>query len=99
SAPAEANALRFSYGRGIGGALLLVFAGLLFAIPFFATAKPDVASVAAAFYRAGALVFGGGHVVLPLLQDSVVATGWVSAEQFLSGYGAAQAIPGPMFAF
>jgi chromate transporter len=52
-----------------------------------------------AFYRAGALVFGGGHVVLPLLRDAVVAPGWVSDNLFLSGYGAAQAVPGPLFTF
>jgi chromate transporter len=52
-----------------------------------------------AFYRSGALVFGGGHVVLPLLHDAVVEHGWVSASQFLAGYGAAQALPGPLFAF
>jgi len=52
-----------------------------------------------AFYRAGALVFGGGHVVLPLLEGSVVAPGWVDAETFLAGYGAAQAVPGPLFTF
>ncbi len=51
------------------------------------------------FYRTGALVFGGGHVVLPLLRQQVVAPGWVSEAQFLSGYGAAQAAPGPLFAF
>ena len=52
-----------------------------------------------AFYRSGALVFGGGHVVLPLLRDAVVAPGWVSANAFLAGYGAAQAVPGPLFTF
>jgi chromate transporter len=52
-----------------------------------------------AFYRAGALVFGGGHVVLPLLQAEVVPTGLVDAETFLAGYGAAQAVPGPLFTF
>ena len=51
------------------------------------------------FYRAGALVFGGGHVVLPLLQQDVVPTGWVTNAQFLAGYGAAQAVPGPLFTF
>ena len=51
------------------------------------------------FYRAGALVFGGGHVVLPLLNDAVVAPGWVSQQAFLAGYGAAQAVPGPLFTF
>ncbi|MEB3059443.1 chromate transporter, partial [Parvimonas sp. D9] len=51
------------------------------------------------FYQAGALVFGGGHVVLPLLQAGVVDPGWVSQAQFLAGYGAAQAVPGPLFTF
>jgi chromate transporter len=55
--------------------------------------------VFAAFYRSGALVFGGGHVVLPLLEDAVVAPGWVTQPVFLAGYGAAQALPGPLFAF
>src|SRR3546814_9390036 len=52
-----------------------------------------------AFYRAGALVFGGGHVVLPLLQAEVVQPGWVDRDTFLAGYGAAQAVPGPLFTF
>jgi chromate transporter len=52
-----------------------------------------------AFYRSGALVFGGGHVVLPLLQGAVVAPGWVGDDAFLAGYGAAQAVPGPLFTF
>ena len=52
-----------------------------------------------AFYRAGSLVFGGGHVVLPLLQAEVVPPGWVRNDAFLAGYGAAQAVPGPLFTF
>jgi len=52
-----------------------------------------------AFYRAGSLVFGGGHVVLPLLQEAVVPVGWVTNDAFLAGYGAAQAVPGPLFTF
>jgi len=52
-----------------------------------------------AFYRSGSLVFGGGHVVLPLLHTTVVDPGWVSNDQFLAGYGAAQAVPGPLFTF
>jgi chromate transporter len=52
-----------------------------------------------AFYRSGALVFGGGHVVLPLLRDAIVTPGWVGDDAFLAGYGAAQAIPGPLFSF
>jgi chromate transporter len=60
---------------------------------------PTPAVLAAAFYQPGALVFGGGHVVLPLLERTVVAPGWVDAPRFLAGYGAAQAMPGPMFTF
>jgi chromate transporter len=51
------------------------------------------------FYRVGSLVFGGGHVILPLLQAEVVPPGWVTREQFVAGYGAAQAVPGPLFTF
>jgi chromate transporter len=61
------------------------------------TDAPSPAAVAGAFYQAGALVFGGGHVVLPLLQQTVVDSGWVAPDTFLAGYGAAQAVPGPMF--
>ena len=61
------------------------------------TNAPSAAAVAGAFYQAGALVFGGGHVVLPLLQQTVVDSGWVAPDTFLTGYGAAQAVPGPMF--
>lgn len=99
TAPENDSGLQILYGPRVGGMLLILFVVLLFGLPFIATGSPDFASVAEAFYRAGALVFGGGHVVLPLLQDSVVSTGWVAPEQFLSGYGASQAIPGPMFAF
>jgi chromate transporter len=71
------------------------------------TGLPDLAAffhnhvlaVISAFYRSGALVFGGGHVVLPLLQAEVVQTGWVDNNTFLTGYGAAQAVPGPLFTF
>ncbi|WP_348675061.1 chromate efflux transporter [uncultured Abyssibacter sp.] len=87
------------YGMRTSGVLLGIFGLLLVGLPLFATAAPTLTAVAEAFYRAGALVFGGGHVVLPLLEDTVVGPGWVSQEQFLAGYGAAQAIPGPMFAF
>jgi chromate transporter len=62
------------------------------------TGNPDIGLVAA-FVRAGALVFGGGHVVLPLLDTGVVRPGWVTEDQFLAGYGAAQALPGPLFSF
>ena len=75
-----------------------LFTALLVGLPMLAGLSQGVA-VADRFYRAGALVFGGGHVVLPLLQAQIVAPGWVSADQFLAGYGAAQAVPGPLFTF
>jgi chromate transporter len=65
-----------------------------------AAASPShVVALFSSFYRSGALVFGGGHVVLPLLQQAVVPPGWVSNDAFLAGYGAAQAVPGPLFSF
>ncbi|HEC60047.1 hypothetical protein LCGC14_0584980 [marine sediment metagenome] len=91
--------LPIHYGRKLGGTLLCLFVTLLVGLPLFVTQDPSLISIADAFYRAGALVFGGGHVVLPLLEESVVSTGWISSETFLAGYGAAQAIPGPIFAF
>jgi chromate transporter len=99
TAPDDAAQIQIPYGPRVGGFLLLLFTALLFGLPLFVTANAAFSSVAEAFYRAGALVFGGGHVVIPLLQDSLVTTGWVTADQFLAGYGASQAIPGPMFAF
>lgn len=69
-------------------------------LPLLLALFPNQAlSMVDAFYRAGSLVFGGGHVVLPLLQAEVVPTGWVSNDAFLAGYGAAQAVPGPLFTF
>jgi chromate transporter len=86
------------YGRRTGGVLLAVFGVLLMMTIVVAPHMPLMGQVAGAFYRTGALVFGGGHVVLPLLKQAVVDPGWVSNETFLAGYGAAQAVPGPMFA-
>ena len=87
-------------GRRIGGLLLVLFAGLLAVLPLLAAVPGwERLSVVAAFYRIGALVFGGGHVVLPLLQAVVVPGGLVSNDVFLAGYGAAQAVPGPLFTF
>ena len=97
--PTEADAFPIRHGRGLALTLAGLFAVLLLTLPLIAGPSASLLAVADAFYRAGALVFGGGHVVLPLLEDSVVTPGWVSEEQFLAGYGAAQAIPGPMFAF
>lgn len=82
--------------RRVGVLALMAFAGLLLAS--WAGSGP-ASSVFGTFYRAGALVFGGGHVVMPLLQSGVVAPGWLSQDAFLAGYGAAQAVPGPMFTF
>lgn len=84
--------------RGAGIAALVVFFALLIGLPLLAGSGQALA-VVDAFYRAGALVFGGGHVVLPLLQAETVQTSWVSADDFLAGYGAAQAVPGPLFTF
>lgn len=83
------------------GAVLLTLCGLLLlALPAVAAwSDSDFWSAVASFHQAGALVFGGGHVVLPMLQASVVPAGWVGNDAFLAGYGAAQAVPGPLFSF
>jgi chromate transporter len=91
--------VKVAIGKPIALTLFAVFLFLLIALPLLAQSQGGLSNIADAFYRAGALVFGGGHVVLPLLEESVVSTGWVTEERFLAGYGAAQAIPGPMFAF
>jgi chromate transporter len=86
--------------RHSGLACLALFAGLLALLPAAARAWPAPwLRVADGFYRSGALVFGGGHVVLPLLQQATVGRGWLGQDAFLAGYGAAQALPGPLFAF
>ncbi|UVL63974.1 chromate efflux transporter [Pseudomonas sp. B21-032] len=83
-----------------GGWWWLLFFALLLGLPLLAGLWPDpTLSMIDAFYRTGALVFGGGHVMLPLLQAEVVTTGWVGNETFVAGYGAAQAVPGPLFTF
>jgi chromate transporter len=99
-APVDHAALPLSVSRTTGAVMLVLFFALLIGLPLLAALTPvqsfkefDV------FYRAGSLVFGGGHVVLPLLQASVVPSGWVSNDAFLAGYGAAQAVPGPLFTF
>ncbi|MCV2868462.1 chromate efflux transporter [Defluviimonas sp. WL0002] len=84
--------------RGQAGLALAIFVALLAILPI-AAGGAQILAVIDGFYRAGALVFGGGHVVLPLLQAEVVSPGWVSPDQFLAGYGAAQAVPGPLFTF
>ncbi len=100
SVVAAAERLSVPVPRALAVAALALFALLLIGLPIAAAVLPVPAiAVAEAFYRAGALVFGGGHVVLPLLHASVVEPGWVSEDAFLSGYGAAQAVPGPLFTF
>ena len=79
---------------------LVVFFVLLLGLPLLVAAVPSQGlTLFEAFYRAGSLVFGGGHVVLPLLQEAVVPAGWVDGNAFLAGYGAVQAVPGPLFTF
>ena len=86
--------------RRVGVAALVVFFGLLFGLPLLrGLVQSQAIATMEAFYRSGALVFGGGHVVLPLLREAVVVPGWVSDDAFLAGYGAAQAVPGPLFTF
>ncbi|TCR92893.1 chromate transporter [Rhizobium sp. BK376] len=96
----DSDHLAFPISRRVGVTALALFFVLLLFLPVVS----DMLSwrgltLFDSFYRAGALVFGGGHVVLPLLQAEVVQTGWVGADSFLAGYGAAQAVPGPLFTF
>ena len=86
--------------RGFSIASLALFFGLLAGLPILRSLFPSPwLAVSESCYRVGALVFGGGHVVLPLMHSEVVLSGWISEAQFLSGYGAAQAVPGPLFTF
>jgi chromate transporter len=97
-APAAAPPLRV--GRRLAAGAGGVFLALLLGLPLLRGLVPaQPIALIDSFYRTGALVFGGGHVVLPLLQAAVVPPGWVSNAQFLAGYGAAQAVPGPLFTF
>jgi chromate transporter len=99
--PGERMSLSARVPRWLGVAALALFFTLLFGLPVLRQVLGEVHALAVvdSFYRAGSLVFGGGHVVLPLLQAEVVAPGWVANEDFLAGYGAAQAVPGPLFTF
>lgn len=104
-APSESSAspappVRVPLGRRTVVVCASLFVGLLVALPVARHNLDNQAvNVADGFYRSGALVFGGGHVVLPLLESEVVDHGWLSEERFLAGYGAAQAVPGPLFTF
>jgi len=97
---APARHLDYGVSKRAAAALLALFGALLLALPALSTLSGSVVAAAVSvFYQAGALVFGGGHVVLPLLQAGVVPPGWVGNDAFLAGYGAAQAVPGPLFTF
>lgn len=97
---ADHDPLPLMLRRRTGALFFSVFLALLFGLPILAElASNQSVALVDAFYRAGSLVFGGGHVVLPLLQAEVVPSGWVTEEAFLAGYGAAQAVPGPLFTF
>ncbi|WP_342561366.1 chromate transporter [Paenibacillus sp. FSL R7-0345] len=92
--------ISFPVKRSLAIVCLVLFFGLLILLPLLReTTSIHWIAMFDSFYRSGALVFGGGHVVLPLLEREFVTTGWVSEEAFLAGYGAAQAIPGPLFTF
>ena len=92
--------LRLPIGRALGVAAWAVFFGLLLGLPLLRQIAPSQPlALFDSFFRVGSLVFGGGHVVLPLLHAEVVPPGWVTNEHFVAGYGAAQAVPGPLFTF
>ncbi|MFX3631369.1 MAG: chromate transporter [Candidatus Pristimantibacillus sp.] len=92
--------LHITISRSLAIVCLSVFFILLIALPFLRQwGEYEWLAMFDSFYRTGSLVFGGGHVILPLLESEVVSTGWVSESDFLTGYGAAQAVPGPLFTF
>ena len=99
-AQAPVNNVASPVGRNVAIGAWVVFFALLVGLPIAATlAESQALNLVDAFYRSGSLVFGGGHVVLPLLEREVVDPGWVTEDDFLAGYGAAQAVPGPLFTF
>lgn len=94
------SVMRFPVSRRFAAVCLSLFFGLLILLPMLRElTSSSWISMFDSFYRSGSLVFGGGHVVLPLLEREFVPTGWLSEEAFLAGYGAAQAVPGPLFTF
>ena len=96
----EAAPRRARLDRHFAVACLALFFALLAALPLLRLVAPGGGvALLDSFYRAGALVFGGGHVVLPLLQTATIAPGWLTDAQFVAGYGATQAVPGPLFTF
>ena len=100
SASSLISHIRFPVGKKTGIAAWGIFFALLVGLPLVRQIQPSHAlEVFDSFFRVGSLVFGGGHVVLPLLQTEVVGPGWITNEQFVAGYGATQAVPGPLFTF
>ena len=100
TASSSISYMRFPIGRKTAIAAWVIFFSLLLGLPLARQSFPGHAlEVFDSFFRVGSLVFGGGHVVLPLLQAEVIGPGWITHEQFVAGYGAAQAIPGPLFTF
>lgn len=98
--PPSALHIRVPISRAVGIISWALFFGLLIGLPLVRQIVPShTLAVFDSFFRVGSLVFGGGHVVLPLLQAEVVGPGWVTNESFVAGYGAAQAVPGPLFTF
>lgn len=98
--PASEDSRAQNFSRRRGATFLAAFFILLVGLPLLTTSYSSInLQIFESFYRAGSLVFGGGHVVLPLIQAEVVPTGWISDDSFLAGYGAAQAVPGPLFTF
>lgn len=92
--------IHFPISKGFAVICLILFFGLLFLLPILREVTSlNWIAMFDSFYRSGSLVFGGGHVVLPLLEREFVPTGWLSKDEFLAGYGAAQAVPGPLFTF
>ncbi|CAN7410545.1 chromate transporter [Rossellomorea sp. LjRoot5] len=100
SASDQEASVKIPISRRLAVICLLIFFGLLILLPIVREATTlEWVALFDSFYRSGSLVFGGGHVVLPLLEREFVPTGWLTEEQFLAGYGAAQAVPGPLFTF
>ncbi len=96
----ESAKTSFPITKRVSAICLLLFGGLLVLLPILRELTGSVwIAMIDSFYRSGSLVFGGGHVVLPLLEQEFVPTGWISKESFLAGYGATQAVPGPLFTF
>lgn len=96
----EALSTKFPISKRFSTTCLILFFGLLAILPVMReTSGSYWVAMFDSFYRSGALVFGGGHVVLPLLEQEFVPTGWLSEAEFLAGYGATQAVPGPLFTF